>query len=338
MNVSGNHLRQNILTEQWIIYSSSRSKRPNQYKKKSNTEIKKLPEKDSLCPFCPGNEKMLPEIIYELKTGENNQWFTRTVTNKYPVLTVDNDIKGSNEGIYLTTSASGKHEVIIESPYHNHDIPVMSNEQVTSILKTYSQRYRFLFENYTEILHIIIFRNHGPTSGTSLIHPHSQIVGISIIPTYIHDRDVIAKKYFEENKVCLLCKVIEIEKHYDKRVVLENTSFIAFVPFAAEVPFEVWIVPKRHCSVYADITEYEIEHLANLLKNILIKYNNKLNNPDYNYVIYSSSKTKKSAPYLHWYLQIKPRTTIQAGFEIGSGINVNPSLPENDAEILKLTT
>jgi UDPglucose--hexose-1-phosphate uridylyltransferase len=335
MEYTKNHFRQNILTEQWVIYAPERAKRPQHPEKNNSKATENLPEKDALCPFCIGNEKMVPEIIYELKDSKNDRWFTRVVPNKYPALTTEEDIMGGKKGLYFTTSAFGRHEVIIESPFHNKDIPLMSTEQVERVLDTYIERYRFLSSDIKNILNIIIFRNHGPASGTSLVHPHSQIIGTAIIPKYIHDKEVIAKSYFEKKGICSLCDIIKFEIQEGSRNIYENESFLAFVPFAAEESFEIWIAPKRHSADFGEINKREKADLAQVLRDILSVLRNGLNNPDYNYITHSGSLQKRSTPYLHWYLQIRPRTTIPAGFEIGSGVHINTSLPEDDAKILK---
>jgi UDPglucose--hexose-1-phosphate uridylyltransferase len=124
---------------------------------------------------------------------------------------------------------------------------------------------------------------------------------------------------------------LEFEGQDRKRVVLENPSFLVFVPFAAEVPFELWIVPKRHQADFSHAGEEERSHLAQALHGALLLLYEKLNDPDYNYTINTAARSRADEPYLHWYLQIRPRLTTRAGFEIGSGISVNPSLPEEDA-------
>jgi UDPglucose--hexose-1-phosphate uridylyltransferase len=335
MNLSGNHLRKNILTGQWVIYSPLRAQRPGRPERQKFEAIENLPQKDSLCPFCPGNETMVPKIIFELKQEQNNGWFTRVVPNKYPALTTEESIKGDSKNIYLTATAFGRHEVIIESPFHNQDIPQMSQEQVVNILKTYKQRYRFLRSKFKDIMNIIIFRNHGPASGTSLVHPHSQMIGTAIIPRYIHDRETIAGTYFEKKGRCSLCDIIEFEMQVRERDIFENESFLGFVPFASEVPFEVWIAPKRHQADFCEIDEHEETDLSKALSDILSAYRDRLDNPDYNYIIHSCTRQNEMTPYLHWYVQIRPRITTPAGFEIGSGVHINVSLPEEDARILK---
>ncbi len=119
-----------------------------------------------------------------------------------------------------------------------------------------------------------------------------------------------------------------------RQVIEENSSFAAFVPFAAEVPCQIWIVPKQHQGDFGSITEQEKSDFASILKNALAKLDEKLNNPDYNYVINTAARYKAEEPQIHWYCQIRPRLTTPAGFEIGSGMSINPSIPEIDAEFL----
>ena len=73
-------------------------------------------------------------------------------------------------------------------------------------------------------MNIIIFRNHGPASGTSLVHPHSQMIGTAIIPRYIHDRETIAGTYFEKKGRCSLCDIIEFEMQVREMDCTEKAS------------------------------------------------------------------------------------------------------------------
>ncbi len=278
---------------------------------------------------------MLPGIICDIIDIQNNIWFTRVVPNKYPALSTEQSNEVENKGIYLAASAFGRHEVVIESPFHNQDIPDMSLEQVKRLLDTYAQRHKFLFNKFKDIANIIIFRNHGTRSGTSMLHPHSQIIATAVLPEYVKNKENIAKNYFEKTNRCPLCVITNYEQNDAKRLIYENASFLCFVPFASEVPFEIWISPKRHTSDFGKIDEYEKRDLAKALMNILSALKEKLDDPDYNYIIHSCSQQNCLKPYIHWHMQIRPRTTTPAGFEIGSGIHINVSLPEDNAKTLR---
>lgn len=335
MTSSPNHLGQNPLTQQWVIYAPERSQRPG-HSQQSLKPAADLPPKDNQCPFCPGNETMLPAVIDELASDDDG-WLTRVVPNKFPALTPNADSSAETAGLYQTMPAFGVHEVVIETPYHNRDLPMLPAEHIEQVLKTYLRRNRCIREQHPEITAVIIFRNHGPASGTSLIHPHSQIIATAVVPKYIRDKEAVARTYFNRYSRCLLCDIIESQRQENIRCIYENSAFTAFIPFAAEVPFEIWIAPKRHHADFAQISEQETSDLADMLKNILSALCDRLNDPDYNYIIHSCSAPHCKSAALHWYLQIRPRTVTPAGFEIGSGVYINPSLPEDNAAVLKIT-
>jgi UDPglucose--hexose-1-phosphate uridylyltransferase len=213
----------------------------------------------------------------------------------------------------------------------------MSAEHVEAVVETYHQRYRDIMQAHENMM-TIIFRNHGSRAGTSLIHPHSQLIVTAMVPHYVRWREDEAERYFDEWGRCVYCDILGFEMSDQRRLVWENNSFVGFIPFAAEVPFEIWIIPKRHQSDFGQITDEEKIDLASALQAVLSRLYGKLNDPDYNYVINTSARYRADEPQLHWYAQIRPRLTTQAGFEIGSGISINPSLPEKDANFLNDAT
>lgn len=330
-----NEIRQNKATKQWVIYAPARRKRPQDFQQ-SHKESKQLPVLDKACPFCPGNEHLLSSIVMEMPHWEQNCWQTRVILNKFPALTPEGDTSRFTQGIYLAMPAYGRHEVIIESPEHHRDIPQMSTDEVGMIVETYHRRYVDLMKAHENMM-TLIFRNHGTQAGASLNHPHSQIIVTGIVPRDVRWREEEAQRYFDEWGRCVYCDILAFEMQDRRRVILENQSILAFIPFAAEVPFEVWIMPKRHQADFGQISNEEKSDLAQALYNILARFYTKLQDPDYNYIINTAARYKDCEPQLHWYLQIRPRLTTQAGFEIGSGISINPSIPEEDAKFLNST-
>lgn len=325
-------IRQNKITKQWVIYAPARRKRPKDFEKPEHEKVH-VPLYDKECPFCPGNDHMITSIITEIKEGEDS-WKIRVIPNKFPAVIPKNNIRRYNKGIYLAMKGYGHHEVVIETPYHNQEIAQMPLKEVELIIEVYHKRYRELIKK-DENMMVIIFRNHGLRAGTSLIHPHSQIISTGMVPGYIRWREEMALHYFDEWGNCVYCDVLAYEMKDKRRVVYENDLFVAFVPFAAEVPFEILIMPKMHKANFGDISDNEKSSFALALKNILERLRRKLNDPNYNYTINTSVRYRAEEPQLHWHLLIRPRLTTRAGFEIGSGININPSIPEEDAKFLK---
>lgn len=326
-------IRQNKVTKQWVIYAPGRGERPKDFQQDGERRVE-LPVHEPACPFCPGNEQNLSAILLELPHHSSGQWQTRVVPNKYPVVTPDGGTERYMHGIYLAMPGYGCHEVIIEHPHHNQDIATMTLEQVGCVIETYHRRYVDLMREYLNMM-IIIFRNHGPRAGTSLIHPHSQLVVTGMVPNSIRWREEEAQRYFDEWGRCVYHDILAFELHDQQRVILENESFVAFVPFAAEVPFEVWIMPRRPQADFSEITDAEKADLAQALREVLGRLHRKLHDPDYNYILNTPARYKTDEPHLQWYVQIRPRLTTPAGFEIGSGISVNPALPEDNAEVLR---
>jgi UDPglucose--hexose-1-phosphate uridylyltransferase len=326
-------IRQNLTTNQWVIFAPARGKRPHDFVRKAQSRGEALALYVADCPFCPGNEEHLTPIIEEVPGIDGKHWRTRVVPNKFPAMTTGGDAHRFQEGIYLSMKGVGRHEVIIESPKHNEQIATMDAKSVLPIVETYHRRYTAIFKD-TRSTMVVIFRNYGPKAGTSLIHPHSQLIAVNWVPSYIRWREDAAEQYYDKWGRCVHCDMINFEMRDARRTIYENDYFFSFVPYAADVPFEVWVIPKAHQANFGDISDNEKEDLADALNHVLTMLHDKLNDPDYNYVINTASRHKSGAPHLHWYVQILPRLTTRAGFEIGSGISINPSLPESDAEFL----
>jgi UDPglucose--hexose-1-phosphate uridylyltransferase len=325
-------MRQNKATKHWVIYAPERKKRPKDFQRPEKR--RDLPPHDSSCPFCPGNEEMLPGIITELLSSDGNQWQTRVVPNKFPALTLQDDKERRRKGFYVAMPGFGRHEVIIESPRHDDNIARMSVEQVGSIIETYHNRYVDLMKQHGNMM-TIIFRNHGARAGTSLLHPHSQLIVTGIVPRHMRAEEEEAQRYFDDWGRCVFCDMLDYEVRDAQRIVTANDSFAAFVPYAAEGPFEIWIMPLRHQADFGAVSDDEKQDLARILSEVMIRLYSSLNGPDYNYVINTAAQYKAGEPHIHWYLQIQPRLTTRAGFEIGSGMRINPSLPEDDAAFLR---
>jgi UDPglucose--hexose-1-phosphate uridylyltransferase len=332
MEKSNGEMRQDKTTGQWVIYAPTRRKRPIDFKK-TKVEMAQLPDHDPSCPFCPGSESALPPVLLEIP-GENGRWLTRVVPNKFPALVPDGDLHRHGHGIHITMAGAGRHEVVIETPFHNRDIGIMPIKEIASVVETYHRRYRDIMQA-DESMMAIIFRNHGERAGTSLIHPHSQIISAAVVPQTMRWREEQAQRYFDDWGCCVFCAILEQELREANRMIYNNRSFSAFVPFAAEVPFEIWIMPHKHKADFGDVSDQEKEDLADVLSEVLGRLRRKLGDPDYNYMINTSPRYRAQEPQLHWYVQFRPRLTKRAGFEIGSGMSINPSIPEEDAAFLR---
>jgi len=329
-------LRQDRTTKEWVIIATERSKRPHELKRVESL-IEKPPYKEN-CPFCPGNEYLTPhETLAFRKSGPANSkgWWVRVAPNKFPALSPEGSLERKEEkGFFRMMDGVGIHEVVIESPVHNQFFPLMDDKQVEEVLLAYRERYLAIRED-PRIKLIIIFKNHGEAAGTSLEHTHSQIVGTAVVPSNIRKKLEEAARYYDDHGCCVYCDLIEEELGFGKRIVEDAGKFVVLQPFASRFPFETWILPKEHQASFGLISMEDSKTFAKVLKATLLKLYSKLNDPPYNYVIHTAPIKDEQEDYYHWHLQIVPRLTTPAGFEMGSGIYINVSFPEETAQFLR---
>jgi UDPglucose--hexose-1-phosphate uridylyltransferase len=323
-------LRLNLITREWVIVATERARRPEDFRQKRDKRI--LPEFLESCPFCPGNEHKTPGEI--MRIPDDGSWLVRVIPNKFAELSPGGERIRRSEGLKHLMTGVGRHEVIIESREHNIPTALLPAEDITNIIKAYRRRFIDVYSNPV-IRHVIIFKNQGEGAGTSIVHPHSQLIGIPITPGQVNDRISEARKYFDNTGECMMCATIRDELSDGRRVILNTEHFIAFIPYAALSPFHTWIFPKKHNATFGDIQDDEIADLAYNLKTVLSKLYCGLENPDFNYVIRSEKLKESGAEYFHWYLSIVPRIAQASGFELGSGMYTNASIPEEIAEFLR---
>jgi UDPglucose--hexose-1-phosphate uridylyltransferase len=324
--------RQNLATREWVIISRERAKRPEQFKVR--TERPELPSHDGSCPFCPGNEDRTPEP--SLVVPASGSWMTRVVPNRFAALDAGLSPERHRMGRYLFAEGYGIAEVVIESPRHDLSPATMRDRSVAQVLDCFAERYRAMAHRPAINL-ITIFRNHGPLAGTSLEHPHSQIIATPIVPPHVQDPINLARAYFNNEGRCVFCDMASEEGEVRVRIVEETESFLCFVPYAARSPFETRIYPKRHSASFWGTTPEERVELGGVLRRALGRLHGSLNNPDYNFIIRSAPIGDEDVRFYHWYIVIVPKVTTPAGFELGAGIYINITVPEECAAVLRDT-
>ncbi|HNV68817.1 MAG TPA: galactose-1-phosphate uridylyltransferase, partial [Candidatus Ozemobacteraceae bacterium] len=320
-------LRFNTVTGDWVIIASERAKRPADFKPK--TERPPLPEHSPNCPFCPGNEKMSADETLRYNDSRGN-WLVRSVVNKFAALAPVEGFACDASGIHRRCTGYGRHEVIIESPQHHLTTALQPQSQINLILRAYRERFRAFFAD-EHIEHVIAYKNHGPSAGTSLEHPHSQIVGLPVVPAQVKGRLSNSHQHLERQGDCLFCQTLVAEEREGNRLVAQNDSFTAFIPYAALSPFHLWVFPRTHQACFGNISDRTLEDLGRIMKDVLTRLYKGLSNPDFNYVIRSAGLRDLKGDGFHWYISIVPRLNLAAGFELGTGMYVNPSIPETSA-------
>ena len=175
---------------------------------------------------------------------------------------------------------------------------------------------------------MVVFKNFGALAGTSLTHPHSQIVATPVFLPRLQRRLDVATRFYDEHGSCVYDDVIAAERRAEVRMVDEVGGLIAFEPWAAQSPFETWIAPTFHQGSFGDLADEHLDDVARILIRALRAVRTACGDPDFNVVMYSAPSSEgHAAREFHWHLKLIPRIATMAGFEIGSAMSINTSPP-----------
>jgi UDPglucose--hexose-1-phosphate uridylyltransferase len=324
---TASELRQDIITDDWVVIATGRAKRPEDYLEENP---KKLETK--ACPFCePGIKDQESDTLAYYK--KNKEWSLKVFPNKYPAFSRGKRVKHREEGIHFAMDGVGYHEIIVTRD-HDRGVPLLMKEEVAEVLDAFKTRYLDLM-NRKSVNYIMFIENHGEKSGASLIHPHWQMFAIPVVSPGVKLELEGSRIYKRNKKSCAFCDMVKQEISSGERVITQNESFIAFAPFASRAAFEVWIAPKKHQPYFERITEEEEFEAAEILKTVLEKYKNNLKDVSYNMYLHTAPCDGKDYNFYHWHIELLPKTATWAGFELGTGIEISTIEPEKAAEFLR---
>ncbi|MCJ7770702.1 DUF4921 family protein [Candidatus Bathyarchaeota archaeon] len=337
-----NELRRDYVLDRFAIIAPARTKRPTDFGLSPISEG----GMDASCPFCPGNEEKTPpsdllmvqsvegDIVYEHDIGKQRRrdWLVRSFPNLYPAAEPTIGAFLENESIHHLQASYGYHEVVIESPNHDEHPGRARIEQLQ-----YSLKMELLLSNKLSqdrrIKYVQIFRNHRKEAGASLSHAHSQIIALDSIPKLIHEELEGYKRHSVSHGGCIYCEILDKEED-GPRTVFKNEDFLVIAPWASITPFELWIIPRHHESNVQRMTETMISSLAKTLRSTLGALSKLLGDPPYNYGIHTIPFDPEITDY-HWHVEILPRLSVWAGFELSTGMYINVTPPELVATLLR---
>lgn len=323
-------LRQDLVSGDWVVIATGRGKRPDDFREKDEEQKKDDPQKCLFCdPIATGQE---PDVlIYNTSDGG---WSLRVFPNKYPAFARPaGRIAHKEEGPYFWMDGVGYHEVIVTRDHKKH-IGLMDPLMVAEVLDAYQTRYLDLM-NKKSVRYIEIFHNHGEKAGASISHPHSQLAAIPVISPFLKLELTGAELYHNSNKRCVYCTMLDWELEQKSRVVFENELFIAFCPFASRAAFEIWVMPKQHKPYFERMTDEEKIAGGEALHEAIGRISKVLCEPSYNYYLNTSPCDGKDYPHFHWHIEIIPRTSTWAGFELSTGVEISAIEPERAANFLR---
>jgi UDPglucose--hexose-1-phosphate uridylyltransferase len=317
-------LRRDPVTGRWVIISTDRQKRPHDFHFERATAMGR-----DRCPFCAGREAMTPPEVLAYRPGGGAANAT-----KFPALQVEGTLDREGDGMFDRMSGIGAHEVIIETPDHDRPLALQSETEIERALWAWRERILDLKKDF-RLKYILVFKNHGAAAGATLEHPHAQLIALPIVPDFVREELEGARRHFAVKERCVFCDLVHQERRDERRVVQENADAIAIAPYAPRFAFETWVLPKRHGARFEEAAKHEYESLARLLKAVVQRLNRALEMPPFNLVLHTAPFAEGVADVYHWHIEIMPKLTRVAGFEWGTGFYINPTPPEEAAQVLR---
>ncbi|MBT8180168.1 MAG: UDP-glucose--hexose-1-phosphate uridylyltransferase [Eudoraea sp.] len=259
------HRRFNILTDEWVLVSPHRTKRPWQGKKDKAVTLKK-DTYDESCYLCPNNKRASGDVNPDYKG-------TYSFVNDFAALLQDTDVFQESQGLLRAKTESGICKVICFSSNHALTLPLMTVNEIKKVIELWIEEYVRLGEK-DNINHVQIFENKGDIMGCSNPHPHGQIWAQYSIPEVVLNKQNQQKEYWDVKGISLLGEYIRQELINDERIILKNDHFVALVPYWAVWPYETMIVPLNHYRHIGELNTDEQIAFASIIKDLTSKYDN----------------------------------------------------------------
>ncbi|MCX8052414.1 MAG: galactose-1-phosphate uridylyltransferase [Armatimonadetes bacterium] len=316
-------LRWHPILEEWVITATHRQDRTF------------LPP-DDYCPLCPTKPGAFPTEVpaedYEIVAFEN----------KFPSLRHPPPEPAIEEtSLYKVRPADGLCEVICYTSRHTGTLTDASVEEIANLIEVWTDRFRDLgSRDYID--YVLIFENKGQVIGVTLTHPHGQIYAFPFIPPKIQRELNSASKHMARTNRCLFCDIIDEEIADGRRVVVENDSFLAVVPFFARFPYEIYLFSRKHHQSMLTFDDRERRELAGILKAVLLKYDNLWGfSLPYMMIMHQAPTDGRDYGYYHFHVEFHPpyrtkdKLKYLAGCESGAGTYINDTLAEEKAAELR---
>lgn len=325
-------LRQDIVTGDWVLIAPKRAKRS---KKKLVRSSRRRTVSISACPLedlVSASGGALPLLQY----GEGKKWRIGVIENKFPAVSHrDTCPMPAPRGIYQHREAVGRHELLITRS-HTKNIPEMTTEQAVEIFNAFIERSRILADDSC-LEYASIFQNYGQLAGGSQPHPHFQIIAIPIVPPSVAHSMAGASAYHRAHKRCVHCEVIRHEQSANERIIYENEHALVVAPYASVDAFEFHVYPKKHVARLAETAPEALAGTVKALQVGLRALKKALHDPDYNLFLHTAPLKKGTGDgeYYHWHIEVFPKSNDLAGFELSTGMVINPVAPEAVAELFR---
>jgi len=322
------------LREEWVIVAAHRQERPWQGGRVGHEAVPLAPYVED-CYFCPGNVRV---------GGARNPQYRDVFVfdNDHPCVgpgaPIDLEIPAPP---FKNRPATGLARVLCYSPRHDVTLAELSVEEIDQVLATIADQYTELGTR-SEVEHVLVFENKGEVVGVSNPHPHCQIYATNFVFKTIEIEAAASYRYLAAHGRPLMADIIRAERQDGRRVIVENDSAIAFVPYFARYAYECYVSPKQTHATLATVTAQERHDLAEALKGLLVRYDNLWRMPfPYVLAFHHAPTGTRAAAGFHFHLEFHPPLRkpnllkYLAGPETGGGSFLSDTLPEEKAAELR---
>jgi UDPglucose--hexose-1-phosphate uridylyltransferase len=323
------------LRQEWVIIAAHRQDRPWHGDLVGKPTKRDVPEYIKDCYLCPGNSRV--------RGAKNDNYDSIFVfDNDHPCVGPDAPVDlPAPQGIFRNRPANGLARVMCYSPKHNSSLSELSVGQIANLLDALAGQYTELGAR-PEVNHVLVFENRGEVVGVSNTHPHCQIYATNFVFKTIETEAIVSRRHYEETGRVLFQDILSAERSDGRRVVFENSSAIAFVPYFARYAYECYVAPLASHARLSDFSPRERADFAEVLKALLVRYDNLWQMP-FPYVMTLHHAPTDGGDYsgFHFHIEFHPPLRkphllkYLAGPEIGGGNFLSDTMPEEKAEELR---
>ena len=345
--MSSPELRIDQLTGMRTILAPGRAERPESF-----TRPRSAPQGPEGCPLCEGSESMTPPEVFALRDGspaDRPGWRTRVVPNLYPALAAASDAPAAPAGagpessfgssadplrassratepdLFASRPADGAHEVIVNAPQHLTAMAELPDEQLGLALDTWRERIRA----HPDAAYTQLIVNEGGGGGASLEHTHAQLYALPFVPPAVaRERERVGAYRERTAGGGLLTDVLAEEVRRGERLVAIDEEAALICPWASRSPFELRLLPRRAAPRF-ESDGAGAPMLARALRALAHRFDG---SPELNLWVRTAPR---GVEHFHWHIDIAPRLTVKAGFELSTGVEINIYPPERAAADLR---
>jgi UDPglucose--hexose-1-phosphate uridylyltransferase len=319
----GPRLHHDALAARHVIVAPSRAERP------ADADLAaRGGEPAEWCPFCAGNESRTPPDTLRTPVDTAVPWRARIVANRFPFVAAAAPAAAA-EPAAGGRAAHGVHDVVIESAAHETSILGLDAGAWREVWELSRRRLADL-AGRGDLAWATVFKNSGSRAGASLEHLHSQLVALDFVPPFM-TLELAAAAAAADPFGDLIAAA-----RAEGRVVAETDGVVAVVPSAPRQPFETWLVPVEPAAFFHAATPAHVAAVADLTRWFVTRLERLAPGADYNWWLHQAPhRSAAAAATWHWHLEMLPRLSQLAGFELGTGCHVNPLSAAESARRLR---